>query len=83
MKKLTDEWKAKKGSIRNYSFRDSIDCSLANSPENKQNTKISHLSNSHKKQLVRKTPFSNLNVSPVTAVSSKCDISLSLRRSGR
>lgn len=64
MKKLTENWKVKKGHLRNKTFRDSIDYSFSNIPknENKQNQ-----SKTLKRNCLNKTSFLNLEITSVIA----------------
>lgn len=75
MKKLTEEWKIKKGNLRNKTFRDSIDDSFSKVSENEHVTKKSG------KLFTKKSPYTNLNKSK--AFSDRIIDSVPIRRSCR
>ena len=79
MKKLTENWKVKKGNLKNKTFRDSIDYAFSNVPEN-ENIKQNQSKNVNKNCL-NKSSFLNLEITSLVACEE--DTSTPLRRSNR
>lgn len=79
MKKLTENWKIKKGNLKNKTFRESIDYAFSNEPENENNAQI-HLKGI-KKDCLSKSSFINLEVTSLRTPEE--NISKSPRRSNR
>lgn len=79
MKKLTDNWKVKKGHLRNKTFRDSIDYSFSNIPKNENNKQ--NQSKHVKKNCLNKSSFLNLDITSV--ITSEENNSTPPRRSSR